>query len=287
MHHARDVAERVGRALGCPPPTLERLHGGCVGQVYRARAAGGLDVVVKVEPEDASGLTIEALMLRYLRAHSRLPVPEVLFADDGLLVMRYIHAGEPITGRTERHAAELLADLHSLTADRFGFEQDTRIGGLNQPNRWTASWTEFFGRYRLEAMAREAERAGRCSAALRRRVERLADTLDRFISERARPGLIHGDVWSGNVLVRDGRVAAFVDPAIYYADPEVELAFITLFGTFGDAFFERYAELRPIADGFFELRRDVYNIYPLLVHVRLFGGGYVASVDGLLRRLGY
>ncbi len=83
------------------------------------------------------------------------------------------------------------------------------------------------------------------------------------------------------------RIAGFVDPAIYFGHPEIELAFSTLFGTFGEPFFRRYAELRPLRPGFLEHRRDLYNLYPLLVHVRLFGGSYVNSVDGTLKRLGF
>ena len=88
------------------------------------------------------------------------------------------------------------------------------------------------------------------------------------------------------MLVRDGRIAAFIDPAIYYADPEIELAFTTLFGTFGEAFFARYQEHRPLAPGFFEARREIYTLYPLLVHAALFGGGYTGSVARILERYG-
>jgi fructosamine-3-kinase len=93
-------------------------------------------------------------------------------------------------------------------------------------------------------------------------------------------------MWGGNVLVDGGRIAAFIDPAIYHADPEIELAFSTLFGTYGDTFFRRYGEHRPIRPGFFEARRDIYNLYPLLVHTRLFGGQYAGQVDSILRRYG-
>jgi fructosamine-3-kinase len=110
------------------------------------------------------------------------------------------------------------------------------------------------------------------------RVEKLCGQLDRWITAPDAPRLIHGDMWTGNVLVKGGRIAAFVDPALYYADPEIELAFATLFGTFGDSFFRRYGELRPIRPGFFEARRGLYNLYPLLVHVRLFGGSYLQDV---------
>jgi fructosamine-3-kinase len=93
-------------------------------------------------------------------------------------------------------------------------------------------------------------------------------------------------MWGGNVLVNDGCIAGFIDPAIYYADPEIELAFSTLFSTFGEPFFRRYSEIRPIRPDFFEVRRDLYNLWPLLVHVRLFGGGYVRQVERILKSLG-
>jgi fructosamine-3-kinase len=105
--------------------------------------------------------------------------------------------------------------------------------------------------------------------------------------EPERPSLIHGDVWTTNVLAEGEQITAFLDPAIYFAHAEIELAFTTLFGTFGPAFYERYHQIRPIGPGFFETRRDLYNLYPLLVHVRLFGGSYVNSVHQILARFGY
>ena len=88
------------------------------------------------------------------------------------------------------------------------------------------------------------------------------------------------------MLAERDHITGFLDPAIYYGHPEIELAFITLFNTFGEAFFHRYHALRPIAPGFFEQRRDLYNLYPLLVHVRLFGGGYVPPIERTLAGLG-
>ena len=122
---------------------------------------------------------------------------------------------------------------------------------------------------------------------MRARVERLAGRVGEWLSEPARPSLIHGDVWTTNVLAQGGRITAFLDPALYYADPEIELAFIGLFGTFGRAFYEQYHALRAIAPGFFEERRDLYNLYPLLVHVRLFGGSYVGQVERVLSAYGF
>jgi fructosamine-3-kinase len=132
-----------------------------------------------------------------------------------------------------------------------------------------------------------AYKAGRLPAELRDRLEKLAGNLDELLEEPERPSLIHGDVWGGNVLARGDRIAAFLDPAIYHADPEIELAFIALFGTFGERFFRCYGELRGIRPGFFEARRHLYNLYPLLVHVYFFGGGYVTRVDDTLRGFGF
>ena len=122
---------------------------------------------------------------------------------------------------------------------------------------------------------------------LRGRIEELAGRLGEILEEPERPALIHGDAWSGNVLAEGDRITAFLDPAIYHADPEVELAFISLFGTFGEPFFRRYRELREMRSGFLEERRHLYNLYPLLVHVYFFGGHYVNSVEDTLGRLGF
>jgi fructosamine-3-kinase len=136
-------------------------------------------------------------------------------------------------------------------------------------------------------MGRVAVESGRLPPALWQRVQRFADNLDRWLLEPERPSLLHGDVWTTNVLAQGDRITGFLDPAIYYGHVEIELAFTTLFGTFDQPFFECYQTLRPLRPGFFEERRDIYNLYPLLVHVRLFGGGYVGSVERILARFGY
>lgn len=285
------IEERIERAIGARPTSLTRLVGGCVGDVRRATFAAREQVVVKA---GGSNLGIEGAMLRLLRERSELPVPGVLHAEPTLLVMEHIENDGTITSRDseQEHAAALLAALHSIhppapNGASFGLDFDTLIGGLAQPNGWMSSWVEFFAERRLIHMANEAHRAGMLDRDTRARVERFArDRLPSLIGEPARASLLHGDAWGGNILVRNGRVAAFIDPAVSYGDPEVELAFGTLFGTFTDRFFGAYRERRPIEDGFFEVRRDVYNLHPLLVHARLFGGGYVAQIDAALRRFG-
>jgi fructosamine-3-kinase len=285
------IEERIECAIGARPISLTRLSGGCVGDVRCATFASREPVVVKT---GARNLDIEGAMLRLLHERSELPVPGVLHAEPTLLVIEHIENDGTITSRAseQEHAASLLASLHSIAPQapneaRFGLEFDTLIGGLAQPNGWMASWVEFFAERRLVHTANEAHRAGMLDRDTRARVERFArDRLSSLIAEPARPSLLHGDAWGGNILVRGGRVAAFIDPAVYHGHAEAELAFGTLFGTFTEHFFGAYRERRMIAEGFFDVRRDVYNLYPLLVHARLFGGGYVAQIDATLRRFG-
>jgi fructosamine-3-kinase len=280
------VAEGVRAHLGERLRSVRPLGGGCIGEVYRAELEDGTPLVAKVDRGGESHLDREAYMLRYLRENTDLPVPEVFHGSETLLVMEFVEGTNRFSEEAEHHAAELLAALHGVTAGGYGHERDTLIGSLDQPNPWTTSWAEFFRERRLLYAARVAHGAGRLPEEDLIRVERLADRLEDLIGEPNPPALVHGDAWSGNVLAKGGRISAFLDPAIYHADPEIELAFISLFNSFGDAFMRRYAQIRPIREGFFETRRDLYNLYPLLVHTYYFGGGYLGSVQSILGRFG-
>jgi fructosamine-3-kinase len=282
----KDLADRLTAVVGARPKSVRPLSSGHVGALAQADFPDGRTAVVKTDETPYPALDIEARMLRTLREKTALPVPGVWHVEPHLLVMDYVETGGILTPAAEEHAADLLAALHDIRAPRYGFEYDTLIGGLPQPNGWMDEWPAFFADRRLRHMAGLAYEAGQIDSRLRARVDAFAERVSRWLPDPNLPGLIHGDVWGGNVLTRSARIAAFIDPAIYFADPEIELAFITLFGTFGDRFFARYREHRPIPADFFQTRRDVYNLYPLLVHARLFGGGYVGQVEGILRRFG-
>jgi fructosamine-3-kinase len=278
------LSYQIEEIIGEKVIDASRLSGGCIGEVYRVELADGRLIVAKVADGTGATLAVEGYMLRYLQEHSRLPVPEVYHSADTLLLMEYIEGQSELDFGAQEHAAELVADLHNVRGQTFGLERDTLIGGLHQPNKPYEQWIPFFREQRLLYMAHEAARVGRLPVSMLQRVERFAEQLERWLIEPEYPSLIHGDMWTTNILVQEGQITGFLDPAIYYAHPEIELAFSTLFGTFGQPFFQQYHQLRPIAPGFFEERRDIYNLYPLLVHVRLFGGGYVSAVEQILSK---
>ncbi|MCO5199089.1 MAG: fructosamine kinase family protein [Anaerolineae bacterium] len=280
------LEKAIEAALGVRPMAVHRLSGGSIGDVYRVALADDT-IVAKFDDRPNARLDIEAAMLTYLAENSQLPVPAVLSASPNLLLMTCEPGRSQFSESAQRHAARLLASLHTVTAPQFGLEIDTLIGGLHQPNLWTASWVDFFREQRLLNFGREAATERMLPSPVLHRLEQFAAHLDRWLIEPEQPALIHGDVWTTNVLANAECVTAFLDPAIYYADPEIELAFTTLFHTFGRPFYEQYAAIRPIRDGFFEERCDIYNLYPLLVHVRLFGGGYVDAVSRTLQRFGF
>ena len=282
-----DLRQTIETAAGAPVTDIAPLSGGCIGQVYRVRLAGGEVLVAKIDDGAQPRLHLEASMLGYLAEQSQLPVPAVVFSSERLLLLEFLPGDSHFSAGAQRHAAELLAALHDVSAPAYGLEQDTLIGSLHQPNRWTGSWLDFFREQRLLYMAEEGVQSGRLPLGVQTRLEKFCRRLDEWLAEPERPSLVHGDVWTTNVLAQGDRITGFLDPAIYYADAEIELAFTTLFGTFGEPFFHRYQQIRPIRPGFFEERRDIYNLYPLLVHVRLFGGSYVNSVDRTLRRFGF
>lgn len=282
-----DLLDRVQEVLHADVLHTSHLSGGCVGDVRRLELNDGRAVVAKIRTSDTSELALEGFMLRFLAANSNLPVPEVFHADNSLLLMSFISGDETIGAQAQEDAAHHVAALHKITAPEFGFSCDTLVGGLSQPNPNEESWLDFFRDHRLMSMGQNATDAGRLPVEILSRLETMCAHLEKWLTEPPAASLLHGDMWTGNVLVKKSKIAGFVDPAIYYGDPEIELAFTTMFGTFGDAFFHRYEELRGIAPGFFEERRDIYNLYPLLVHVRLFGETYIQSIDNTLRKFGF
>jgi fructosamine-3-kinase len=174
--------------------------------------------------------------------------------------------------------------LHSApsTADGFGHVEDNWIGSLPQSNRTHNSWADFWAAERIGPQLERARKAGACSDAV---FDHLLTAVPDAVAGVHAPALLHGDLWSGNVFPSAQGRPVLIDPAVYRGDGEVDLAMTELFGGFDRRFYDAYAEVRPISDAYESHRRALYQLYYLLVHVNLFGGGYEAGARAAASRV--
>jgi len=282
------LCSRISAALGAPVDDIHRVGGGDINQAARIQV-GGEQLFVKYHSAPPGGMFArEADGLEALRAVGALRVPEVVAVGDDFLVMEWI-GGRGRAHDFDQRLGQGLAAIHSSTlsaagqpAPPFGFEGDNFIGTLPQKNPESASWVEFFGRMRLGAQLELGSRGGRFESGLLARGERLIERLDDLIPDDADPALLHGDLWGGNFMVGADGEPVLIDPAVYRGHREVEIAFTQLFGGFGKRFYVAYDSTWPLEPGFSE-RRDLYNLYPVLVHANLFGGHYITRADQMIR----
>ena len=245
-------------------------------------------VFVKVAPVSrAAMLEAEADGLRELAGANAVRVPAVLgVGTDGaraFLAIEWIEF-RTATPRTEAMLGEQLARLHRATAAGFGWHRDNTIGATPQLNPWTADWPGFFARHRLGVQLDLAERSGHGGRWLDHG-RRLCQALEAlFDGHRPQPSLLHGDLWGGNRAADESGAPVLFDPATYYGDREADLAMTHLFGGFGRAFYDAYESAWPLDPGA-DARRDLYNLYHVLNHLNLFGGGYRAQAEAMIGRL--
>ena len=282
----------LGRVLGDPGLRVTGVHpvaGGCIHQAARLATTKG-DVFAKWSDEGPADLFLrEADGLAELRtAGSTLVVPEVLLASSpragrpAFIVMEYLPPPAVRGGGEDAALGRGLAELHRRRADAFGFSVTTYCGPTPQDNTRAPSWIEFYAERRLRALGRLLARAGLVGASEQRLLERLCDRLPDLLPREPEPSLIHGDLWSGNVL-HTARGPALVDPACVYADRELEFGITTLFGGFSERFFAAYEEAWPLPPGWRE-RNPLYQLYHLLNHHLIFGGAYGAQALAIARR---
>lgn len=286
------VSEKLQAALGAHIVKSRPLSGGDIADVSLLTLDDGRQVVAKRPRMDQPDTTAtEKMMLNHLMTASALPVPEVLFQSKGILVISYLpHAGATDAAAAARDIASHVAKLHDVQPKKgasYGFEKDTFIGPLPQQNKASENWCDFFVEHRLLAMASSATRTGKMSKDLMIRIEAFAAKIEEFLPKQPPSSLLHGDLWAGNILIDGERAAGFIDPAISYGHAEMDLAFIDLMGGLAPTFYDAYNEFRPLETGYKTTRKPIYQLWPLLVHVRLFGGGYVGQVDKILSRLGF
>lgn len=266
------------------------VGGGCISTTLRVGLEGGPPVFVKLAPADPPGgelLAAEADSLGVLGAAGAVRVPEVLARGRNWLALEWLEPGEPGPRAWER-LGEGLARLHRRAAadGGFGWPRDNFIGSLPQANAPLNDWATFWKERRLEPQLARASATGMFGrselagfgALLKRLPELLA------VGGAEGPSLLHGDLWSGNVHMMAGDEPAIIDPASYFGHREVDLAMAALFGGLSPDFYRAYAQVWPLVREGLEQRRAIYQLYYLLVHVNLFGRGYVSGTLAALER---
>lgn len=221
--------------------------------------------------------------LAILRAQHIIRVPAVVACETvattggakQVLILEWIEPGAR-TGSFWRLFGEQLARLHQVTWDSFGLGDDNYMGALPQSNHPLQNWVDFFIQQRLTPQIRLAAAKGLLGHDAIRQFERLYQALPGIFPDTA-PSLLHGDLWSGNFLCdREGQ-PVLIDPAVYFGHPGMDLAMTTLFGGFERGFYESYAYYSPFPANYRE-QWDICNLYPLLIHLNLFGKSYLGSI---------
>jgi len=280
----RSLSDKLGACLGSPVVKGAAAAGGDINQAFVAQLADGRKVFVKTQARALPGLfPCEARGLEWLAAARALRVPEVLHASDAdaqgpaCLVLELIESARP-SSRHDEQLGEGLAALHRAGADGFGLDHDNYLATLPQHNRQRARWSELYAEQRIAPQVERAAASGELSTAVRRRLERLIARLPELVGPDEPPARLHGDLWGGNAIRDEQGAPVLIDPAVYGGHREVDLAMMRLFGGFSERVFAAYQAAHPLAPGHAE-RVPLYQLYPLLVHVNLFGGSYVSGVE--------
>lgn len=266
--------------------TKSPVGGGSINEAYRIEGIDGARYFVKLNENrhyqmfvaEADGLAAIAAT-NTIRAPS--PVVHGTAGGQSYLVLEHLELGS--SGKASK-LGEQLAALHRCTSNSFGFDNDNFIGTTAQPNSWKYNWLEFWREHRLGFQLQLASENG-YTAQLQRLGEMLMTALPSFFNGYSpQPSLLHGDLWSGNhAYLKDGTPTVF-DPAAYYGDRECDIAMTELFGGFSGDFYAAYRASYPLDAGY-ATRKNLYNLYHILNHANLFGGGYARQAEGMMQRL--
>lgn len=283
------VAAEITRLSGltCAPSPERRVSGGSINACYRWLTEGA-PLFVKIGGSAAAPmLEAEAEGLEELEAAHALRVPKVLARGQiqaaAFLALEWLERGAA-DARSETRLGTGLAAQHARVAAAFGWRRDNTIGSTPQANGQLVSWVEFYRERRLRPQLALAAARG-FGALLGASGERLLEAVPQLLEgHRPVPSLLHGDLWGGNWFATEHGEPVIFDPAVYYGDREADLAMTRLFGGFGRAFYRAYEEAAPLPPGA-ELRTELYNLYHVLNHANLFGGGYAAQAREMIDRL--
>lgn len=212
-------------------------------------------------------------------------IPEVIetsiSGDEQFILMEFITPGSP-DKKSNYNFGKTLARMHRNSENYFGLDHDNYIGSLPQSNKFHNNWIKFFINERITPLTKMAVNSGAMKKDLIKQFDKLFSRLEEIFPAEP-PALLHGDLWSGNYMFGKSGKAWIFDPAVYYGHREMDIAMTKLFGGFSSDFYEGYNDEFPLEKDC-SIRVDVFNLYPLLVHVNLFGGHYIYDVKRILER---
>lgn len=280
------IAQDITRVTGQPFDLQDRrsVGGGSINQAFRI-TDGDRDYFLKLNRAAQYAMfEAEALGLRAMADTQTIRVPKPICwgTADGscYIVMEYLPLGNNSRDSWYQMGQDLAA-MHRVSSDRgFGWQRDNTIGDTPQKNPWTADWVEFYVEHRLRYQFQLAHRRGNFP----RQDELMAAVPSLLAGHTPAPSLVHGDLWSGNASVTVDGTPVILDPATYYGDREVDIAMSELFGRFPQPFYDGYNDAYALAPGY-ETRKILYNLYHILNHFNLFGGGYSSQAQRMIERL--
>ena len=282
------LSDAVKTLYGCDRSIVSKrpVSGGDINTATALTLDDGTLIFMKSNtPSSEQMFRAEADGLEAIRATGAIGVPEVLAlgTDKGFsfLLLEFIKPGKQVKDFWETFAVELSQMHKHPVGMRYGFKSDNWIGAGKQRNTRSDSWISFFRDYRLQPRFEAAKNY--LSSSDCRRFDALLSHLDEYLIEPDAPSLIHGDLWSGNMISGNDGKGWLIDPAVYYGCAEADIAMTELFGGFDREFYQCYQSVGKLQPGY-EDRRDLYNLYHLLNHLNLFGAGYLGSVVRIIRR---
>jgi protein-ribulosamine 3-kinase len=260
--------------------------GGCINPGGRlSTAAGTFFLKWNSAGKFPAMFSSEAKGLRLLRKGQAITIPEVIGVDEDsenqFILLEFIEQG-PQSKSYWKDLGSRLATMHKTTNDFSGLDHNNYIGSLQQLNTSSESWIDFFVNRRLNVQLKLAMESGLAGSQMMKSFESLYQKLGTLLPEE-KPALLHGDLWSGNIITMRGGEPCLIDPAVYFGSREVDLAMTKLFGSFPGEFYHAYIDTSPLLPGY-EDRFELYNLYPLLVHLNLFGAQYRSPITGILSR---
>ncbi|MDP4552250.1 fructosamine kinase family protein [Alkalihalobacillus macyae] len=285
----KSAIEEAVKATGdvTPIDKCEAVSGGSINDTFYIKT-GSQEYFAKLNrsaPEDF--FDAEEKGLRLLEQNGiRVPKPLIILPRREQTEMVFLMEWIPSVksrGKVDRALGSLVAEMHQKKASSVGLAESNYIGELHQPNHEERNWVSFFRDHRLGAIQKIAVEKGILSQERNNQLDKLKDNLSSLLGHNPDISLLHGDLWGGNWLESESGKPYLIDPAVYYGDREVDIAFTYLFGGYSTDFYAQYKADYPLQDGWKE-RMPIYQLYYLLVHLVLFGESYGSAVDRILKR---